>query len=865
MLTARVGWIALVLVCGAGLLLGGACDGTAAGDDDSGDDSLDPTPARCEEGYRHDPDLPESLLDDFPGGCVPQACGVGRWGEIEGGTDVVFVDANAAEGGDGAQDTPFTNIQSAIDTAAERGSPVVAVAAGTYNEILRLAAASDGMHLAGRCPELVVLDASGGGQDDPGIKVGSLVSAGKEWFVSGLTVTGGRHAGVWLDGGRLSLADVSVAGNHEYGIWAWGAAGDLMLSNVSVTDTQPLSDGTLGRGLHVQSGSTLLAEDCLVARNTDIGVFVGAEGAAAILDNVEVRETAQRADGSRGRGIEIQSSASLLATDCLVEANADIGIVVGHEGTTAHLYNVTVRNTKPREDGGGGRGIEVNLGAFLSAEGVVVEGNADVGVMVGDDGTEARLTGVDVLDTRLEADGTGGRGVSVQGTASLTAENCRIEGNAEAGLFVSSGTAHLVNVVVSQTTGMADGTRGRGVEVQEGAFLQAVSCTIEGNADVGLLVTTGSAVLLTDVDVTSTRQEAGGTGGRGASVQQGSSLTAEGCRFENNGDVGILATSGSTVLLTNVEVRDTMTEADGTSGRGIGAQEGSLLLADDCLIEANSEVGVLASDIGTEVHLSDLEIRRTQRASNTTVAVGLVSQRGAVVTATDLVVEQTEGLGVAAVDQGALSCVDCAVTDSSFAGILAWGGGRIDLTDVTCTGTSPDANEGGGIGIYMSARFGPSTLLVADSTFEDHPYAAVWLDGDGSYTIGNSTLVGGYGEELVYPDGTTLLLHGDGVVAIDGVTSWDGTSGLKLEGNEIRGSVRAGVLLDASSAQLTDNSFNDNDTDLIWQDCAGVDEPNGLDEVPVVDYCPVYDHHTAPLEFNLYLEDQLPLDQGQND
>ena len=161
-----------------------------------------------------------------------------------------------------------------------------------------------------------------------------------------------------------------------------------------------------------------------------------------------------------------------------------------------------------------------------------------------------------------------------------------------------------------------------------------------------------------------------------------------------------------------------------------------------------------------------------------------------------------------------------------------------------------------------SARFGPSTLVVDHTTVEEQPYAAVWLDGDGSYSIRHSTLVGGLGYEVAYPDGTTSLLHGDGVVATAGVTCWDGAAGLLLQGNTIRDAQRAGVLLDGSCAELADNLFVDSPTDLIWQDCDGVEEPVGLDALAVVDHCPAFAHQVAPLRFELYLEEPELLGQG---
>jgi Right handed beta helix region len=178
--------------------------------------------------------------------------------------------------------------------------------------------------------------------------------------------------------------------------------------------------------------------------------------------------------------------------------------------------------------------------------------------------------------------------------------------------------------------------------------------------------------------------------------------------------------------------------------------------------------------------------------------------------------------------------------------------------------THPDANEGGGVGIYASDRTAPVTLTLDATTIEDQPYATIWLEGDGAFAITDSTLVGGYGLEVTMPNGSTSTFNGDGVVALDGVTAWDGATGLLLEGNTIRDAYRAGVLLDSSSAALSSNSFFGNGLDLIWQHCDGVSEPTRIGAVPVVDSCPVYNHSVAPLEFNLFLEEATPTGKARS-
>jgi hypothetical protein len=70
---------------------------------------------------------------------------------------------------------------------------------------------NDGLEIAGRCQDLVVLDGSAGAEDEPAV----LLEAGipTEVTLSGLTVTGGRYTGVWVDGGGLLLQGSAVGGN----------------------------------------------------------------------------------------------------------------------------------------------------------------------------------------------------------------------------------------------------------------------------------------------------------------------------------------------------------------------------------------------------------------------------------------------------------------------------------------------------------------------------------------------------------------------------------------------------------------------------------------------------------------------------
>ncbi len=176
----------------------------------------------CEPGY-----------NDDGGVCVPEACGTGTWGDLQVDETTVYVDVSAEHGGDGSAETPLWNIQGALDLAGDRGGGLVAVAAGTYAETLELGVDHSGVHLGGRCSDLVVLDASVGNASTAGI---TLALAYGRAQISGIEITRSNWAGVLLRTGTARLEDLHVSENAYVGIavdrkgispaaWTWWAAG----------------------------------------------------------------------------------------------------------------------------------------------------------------------------------------------------------------------------------------------------------------------------------------------------------------------------------------------------------------------------------------------------------------------------------------------------------------------------------------------------------------------------------------------------------------------------------------------------------------------------------------------------------------
>jgi Right handed beta helix region len=604
-----------------------------------------PAPPGCEIGFVHDSELSESLLDEFSDGCVPESCGAERWGTIVTDGSTVFVDVDAGSGGDGTEARPFGSIQDGLEAAGNQGI-VVAVAAGTYFENIELGAAHDGVHLAGRCPELVVVDAGEGVSNPSGILANAGSSPTTEWTVSDVTVKGATYAGVLLTGGELTLQGSTISDHGIAGVLAAGFGSSVTLSNTTIRDTNQTGELAFGAGIQIEGGAHLDARNCMVERSTWVGIII------------------------------LNESTSLLRD-------------------------------------------------------------------------------VDVRDTRPDWTGNFGYGISVENQSTMDAEDCTVEGSTKVGVSIN--------------------------------------------------------------------------------------------------DLGTHAT------LSRVEVRDTYPTHFGKGGYGVSVFEGATLVAHDCLLEDNTGTGLMAHGDDTEVWLTDVEIKRTARDSYHSVASGVISQEQAVTIADRLLVEQTSGPGLLVGTEGYLSCSDCDIRDSAFAGVVVWGSAYFYATDSWVINSVADANEWGGVGIYAFGSTGSNTVDIDNLLIEGHPLSALWFDGHGSNSITNSTLTGGGGSVVTYPNGETVLVHGDAVVATNDVQEWNGAIGLLLQDNVIQDAVRSGVILDGSSAVLSGNTFSGNAIDIIWQRCAGIEEPDGIGSVTDVDFCPAYNHPVAPLEFNLYLKDAIPL------
>ena len=750
-----------------------------------------PEPAACPEGQVQDADSGE---------CVPEHCGSEPWGLLERTGETVHVAPWGDDDWDGSQEWPFRTIQEGANEAEH----LVAVAAGTYLENLSLDEDHDGIVIAGRCPELVVID--GSGEEAPGVRV-----TGGELGLRGLTVTRG-HFGLWVQpgfGGSVSLEieDLVLVENVDVGLLVVGAGVSLEAVGLEVTATQPLPDDTFGTGIDVEGGASLVARDLLVEGNHNVGLIAVNAGTTVELTGAIVRDTHLLSTTSVGQGIVIADGANLFASDLVLERNHDVGLIAAHDSTRVDLEDVTVRDTRPLADGTGGRGIGVQYGASLFARGLLLEGNQDIGLAVGHDGTTADVEDAIVRDTQPRSDGTGGTGVAVGEGASLQARGLLLEGNHEAGLFAEHGGTFvdIQDATVRETLVWADREQGWGVGVGTGAGLVARRLLLERNGVTGLAAWgAGTTVELDDVTVRDTQPLPDGRFGQGISVQEGATLTGRGLLLEGNHDIGLIAGLGTaSVDLQNTTVLDTRPRLDGTNGRGIAVLAGGRLEAGGLLLEGNHDVGLLAADAGTTVELKDATIRDTLPLPDGTFGRGIAVEAGASLVARGLLLEGNHDVGLGA--SGTWTTVDLVdatirdtlpLPDGTFGrgivvqngaglvarsllldgnhdvGLVAWGAGAIaDLQDVAILDTQPlpDGSFGRGIAATWGASLVARGLLLE----RNHDVGLYASEAGTSVDLEDATVR----DTQPLPDGT----DGSGIAVQDGASLV--ARGLLLDGN----------------------------------------------------------------------------------
>lgn len=661
---------------------------------------------------------PEGTVADGDA-CVPEHCGVGTWGDLEPGDGSLRVDPSAAEGGDGSADAPFSTIGAALDAAAEQGNDHVVLAAGTYTETLSLGTDHAGLHLEGRCADLVVLDASGGGDETGGIELDLAASSAE---VSGLTVQGSNYAGVLALSGEVTLRQAVIRENAYSGV------------------------GAIQGGLH---GTDLVLEDCELVENMGAGLMAFESGVTVTVRDSVIRDSQAGGSGVVGVGLAIQQGAALVLASSEVSGNRHQGLLADGGGTTVTVEDSTIRDTHAADSGLYGFGIQVSGGASVEITGSELSANAHAAVSAGEEGTEVVIRDSLLYDTRLTGTGLYGVGVQVGEQGTLTVENTEIHTNRTAGILASDeGTSATVrDSVVRDTTPDEAGDSGMGIQAQEGARLEVEGCEVADNATSGIYATgEGTVAEVGDTEVKGTRPDDNARYGLGMGASSGASLSASDFTLEGNWCSGLLASGeGTTVTLSGGTVVDTLTGEVYTVGIGLSAGKGASVTATDVAVDSTEGPGLYVSGEGSTLSCTACTVVDSTFAGAVTVAGGELLLDGSTVTGTEESSNLGGGVGLYAdpwdESPPILDVTDSSVEENPIAGAWLAGAGRYVITGTTLRGGEGELRgslDRCGDAVYaregVTAWDDSTGLWLTDNTLSDGHGAGLFLD-DASATI----------------------------------------------------------------------------------------------------------------------------------
>lgn len=492
-------------------------------------------------------------------------------------------------------------------------------------------------------------------------------------------------------GASVRVAASSLARSTEIAVHALDEGTSVALRGSVVRDTRATRGGAAGYGLRAEAAATLTAEGCVVEASQDVGAL--AVGARLELRASIVRGTRPRGDGTKGFGVGASAGATVLGDDLLVEGNAAAGVAADGAGASVTIARSVVRGTAAQRSGAGGYGLSAANGARLAAEGVRVAANREAGVTAYDPGTVVTLLSCVVSDTLARAsDATRGYGVDVEAGAALTAQDVLVAGNTGAGVFATGAGARceLARSAVRDTRVGGDG-QGHGLEAVDGATVRAATTAVTGSREAGAVASgAGARVELTACVVRGTRPTPTGARGRGLNVQRGAAAVATGVLFEDNTETGVVSVNeGSSVELTSSVVRATRPRADGVGGDAVIVSMGARLVASRVRVAYDAEVGLLAAGAGTRAELTACAARNTRGAQAGRDGVGLGVVDGASVTASGLQLMGCVGAGVLV--QGAGSRL--ALSASAVRGVRPFADGILGRGLDVSSGGSLDARQ----------------------------------------------------------------------------------------------------------------------------------------------------------------------------
>jgi hypothetical protein len=505
-----------------------------------------------------------------------------------------------------------------------------------------------GVTLRGACVAGTLLTSSQATNDYAVINI-----SGAGAVVGNLRLSGPRP-GLLLVWGSARVEDVVVDQASLFGLGAH-AAGTLTGRSVIVRRTQASPvDGQPGRGVYLEGTGVIDLEQAVVEENLEVGIHAIQGRPTLRLRDVVVRGT--RLFGEVGDGVDLSTGVTLEAAGLVLEGNAALGMLAIGRNIKARIEDAVIR-------GNGSDGAQISQGASVEMQRVRLENNSSTGVVVTGDGTSATIENARVS-------GNGERAASILDGAGATLKLALLERNQATALLVGNQLGTQQASLTLEDVTILDHP-GSGLLVQFGGGAELSRVIIERAQTAGIaILEAGSTAVLSDVVIRDTVNRAtDGDPGRGLEVRL--QAHAEGSRLllERNRDHGIFVESaGTSAAFSDLVIRDTETrQQDDQYGRGLEAEGGAEVTVERALFERNREVAVMAGGAGTHLSLTDVEVRDTRGAGGgiATGGDGLLLSSGARGVLTRALFVRNREVAIAVFEPGTeLQATDLVIADT---------------------------------------------------------------------------------------------------------------------------------------------------------------------------------------------------------
>ncbi|MEM9190590.1 MAG: right-handed parallel beta-helix repeat-containing protein, partial [Myxococcota bacterium] len=472
---------------------------------------------------------------------------------------------------------------------AEDGT-IVAVGKGSYDEAIEL---PTGVTVQGACAAETTISFAGPSQDRA-VVTALLPRATLRDIAIG--PSGRPGIGVGRANTSLTVEGVVIDGATEFGMFVDDQA-TATLDGVLIQNSQSLLTRS-GVGLYVQRNAEVTMQNSVLLDNRDSAILVNEAGVLTVERSVVARTLPAVGAPDGGKGIQVQLRGNATLRESVFRDNVDMALFVVSPQTFLTGENLLIRATTAREiDGKGGQGFFVQDGATGVLRNSTVAENQEAAVVV--TGATATLEDVIVRDTLPgPANSSPGFGLLARERSTLTLRRMEFLRNRAVAVAITDPdtTGTLEDLRVEGTlSDRFDDALGHAMEVGRAAQVTGARIVIRDHLE-GSIVVDGAdtMVVLEDVDVEGTGPRVSdGRFGRAVNVANGAELTLRRARLASNRELGVLA-SAATVILEAVHVVDTRSEEFSQGpGRGIQAQNEAILTATDVRVERSQGVGVL--------------------------------------------------------------------------------------------------------------------------------------------------------------------------------------------------------------------------------------------------------------------------------